>query len=55
MSSKALVWIGMFVGSAIGSYIPNLWGNGFLTFTSVIFTAIGGLIGIWIGFGLSNH
>jgi hypothetical protein len=54
MSSKSLVWIGMFVGSAIGGYIPALWGDNFLTFSSVISTAVGGIIGIWIGFKLSN-
>ena len=54
MSSKSLIWIGLFVGSGIGSYIPFLWGANFLTFSHAISTAVGGLIGIWIGFKLSN-
>jgi len=55
MSSKTPIWIGMFVGSAIGSYIPSLWGDSFLTFSSIILTAVGGIIGIWIGYKLSSH
>jgi hypothetical protein len=55
MDSKSLVWIGMFAGSAIGSYIPTLWGDGFLTFSSVFFSAVGGVIGIWIGFKISKN
>jgi hypothetical protein len=54
MSSKALIWIGMFVGSAVGGYIPSLWGDGFFTFSSVILTTVGGLLGIWAGYKLSN-
>ncbi len=45
----------MLVGSSIGGYIPTLWGHGLLTYTSVLFTAIGGFIGIWIGFKISNY
>jgi hypothetical protein len=55
MSSKTPIWIGMFVGSAIGGYIPSLWGDSLFTFSSVILTAIGGFLGIWIGYKLSNY
>lgn len=55
MSSKSLVWIGLFVGSAIGGYIPTLLGDNFLSYTSAILTAVGGIIGIWIGFKLGNN
>jgi len=54
MSPKTLVSIGAFVGSVIGGYIPTLWGASFLSFSSVIFTAIGGIIGIVITLKLIN-
>jgi hypothetical protein len=54
MQSNALIWIGMFVGSALGGWIPSLWGDNFLSMSSVLLTAVGGLIGIWIGFKLSR-
>lgn len=44
----------MFVGSSIGSFIPNLWGAGFLSFSSIILSAIGGILGIYLGFKIGN-
>ncbi len=55
MNSKSLIWIGMTVGSTIGGYIPTLWGDSFLSFTSILLTAIGGFAGIYIGFKISNY
>ncbi len=48
MSNKTFVYIGAFVGSTIGSFIPTLWGAGFLSFSSVIASGIGGIIGIFV-------
>jgi hypothetical protein len=55
MKSNPLIWIGLFIGSTIGGFIPGLWGAGILSFSGVIFSAIGGLAGIWLGFKLSNY
>lgn len=44
----------MTIGSVVGGYIPVLWGGGLLSFTSVIGNAIGGLLGIWVTFKLTN-
>ena len=55
MNSKSLVWIFMTIGSAIGGYLPNLWGDSFLSMTSVILTAVGGLAGIWVGYKLNQY
>lgn len=44
----------MAIGSAIGGYIPVLWGDSFLSISSVLLTAVGGIIGIYIGYRLSN-
>jgi hypothetical protein len=51
---KSLIWLGLFVGSTIGSLIPLLWGGSELSMSSVIFGAIGGLLGIWAGFRISQ-
>ncbi|MBI3573536.1 hypothetical protein HY090_00610 [Candidatus Kaiserbacteria bacterium] len=45
---KQLAWIGVIVGSAIGGFIPSLWGGDI--FSSVIFTAVGGFAGIWLAY-----
>ena len=53
--NKFIIGVGMFVGSTIGSYIPVLWGGNLLSFTSIIFSVIGGLLGIWFGYRVSKY
>ncbi|MCJ7805817.1 hypothetical protein MUP46_04230 [Patescibacteria group bacterium] len=48
MSSKTTFYIAALIGSVIGAYIPALWGAGLFSFSSVIFSAIGGIAGIVI-------
>ena len=54
MNSKTSIWIGTIAGSTVGSYIPALWGAGMLSFSSIIFGAIGAIAGIYIAFKLSS-
>lgn len=54
MNSRSFIWFGLFVGSAIGSFIPELLGAGIFSFSSIMFSAIGGIAGIWLGFKLSQ-
>ncbi|MFZ1987797.1 MAG: hypothetical protein WAV21_02060 [Minisyncoccia bacterium] len=54
MSRKSLIWGGMIVGSFIGGFVPSLWDAGMLSMSSVIFTAAGGLLGIWAGLKIAN-
>jgi len=48
MASKKLYYLATFVGSTVGSFIPTLWGADFFSFSSVILSAIGGILGIII-------
>ncbi|KND49835.1 MAG: hypothetical protein AB203_01960 [Parcubacteria bacterium C7867-008] len=52
---KQVIFVGMAVGSFVGSYIPSLWGAGIFSFSSVIFGAVGGLVGIFIAYRISNY
>ncbi len=52
MSSKSLIWGGMFVGSTIGGALPYFWNGDFFSYT--IWSAIGGFVGIYIGFKLAK-
>ena len=54
MSSKTLVWVGMIIGSTVGSFIPSLWGEGLFSFSSVILGGVGAIAGIYFGFKLSR-
>jgi len=45
---KRLVLFGMFVGSTLGAYVPVWFGASTFSFSSVLGTFIGGILGIWI-------
>ena len=47
---KKLVWIGLFVGSAIGNMVPLLWGGDVISLSGVLFSLVGGIAGIWVGY-----
>jgi hypothetical protein len=54
MQSRSFIWIGVFIGSTIGSLIPGLWGDGVFSYTSVLLSGAGALVGLWIGFKMST-
>lgn len=43
-------WVSLGIGSIVGGYIPTLWGAEMFSFSSIIFSALGALLGIWIAF-----
>jgi hypothetical protein len=53
MSRKTTIMIAMVVGSCLGGYIVSLFGFGMLSFTSLIASGIGGLLGIYVAFKLT--
>ncbi len=55
MERKQLIWLGLFVGSTIGGLIPELWGAGMLSFSSILLSAVGGIAGIYGGLKLSDY
>jgi hypothetical protein len=54
MESKSLVWLGLFIGSTVGSFVPLLWGSDLFSFSSIILSGLGGIAGIYIFFKLSQ-
>jgi hypothetical protein len=54
MGSSRAVWFGMFIGSAIGGFVPELWGAGTFSYSSVVFSGIGAFAGLWMGLKLGN-
>ena len=45
--------IAMAIGSCLGGYIVSLFGFGMFSFTSLIASGIGGLLGIYVAFKLT--
>lgn len=54
MNRKSLVTIGMIIGSIVGGYLPTLFGVSAFSYTSVLSSGIGGILGIWIGYKLGD-
>jgi len=52
--TKLLIGTGTFFGTTLGSYIPVLWGGSLLSLTSIFFSVVGGIVGIWLGYRLSK-
>ncbi len=41
------------IGTTAGSCVPLLWNASFLSLWSIFFTAIGGFVGIYIGYKMT--
>lgn len=50
-----LIYPFLFIGSTIGSYLPILWGGSVFSLSSVLWSAIGGGVGIYIGYTLGKR
>lgn len=42
--------MGVFLGGAIGGYIPDLWGASMFSFSGILCSSIGSLLGLYIAF-----
>jgi uncharacterized membrane protein YeaQ/YmgE (transglycosylase-associated protein family) len=52
---KGIIIIFLIIGSYAGSYLPVLWGGSLFSMTSIFLAAIGGFVGIWIGYKIANR
>ncbi len=54
MSDKKLIYLGASVGSILGSMVPNLWGAGVFSLSSILLGGVGGVLGIWLAYKWTN-
>jgi hypothetical protein len=54
MSRKSLIFWGMTFGSLIGGYVPALWGGDAFSVSGIIWSGVGGILGIWFGFKMGS-
>jgi uncharacterized membrane protein YeaQ/YmgE (transglycosylase-associated protein family) len=52
MRSRSSIWFAILVGSTVGGLIPELWGAGVFSYSSVMLGAVGAFVGLWIGYVL---
>jgi hypothetical protein len=50
MELKTATMWGVFIGGTLGGMVPTLWGAGMFSLSSVFFTAVGGILGIYLGY-----
>lgn len=51
---KAWIWLGLIVGTSAGGMVPTLWGDSSLSGWAVLFSVLGGFLGIWAGFKIGR-
>jgi uncharacterized membrane protein YeaQ/YmgE (transglycosylase-associated protein family) len=54
MSRKSMIMLGMIIGSVAGGYVPSLMGADSFSFTSLLGSVVGGILGIWIAYALTR-
>jgi outer membrane lipoprotein SlyB len=54
MNTKQVIWFNMIAGSALGGLLPAFFGEPGQLIASVFGSAIGGLLGIWLGFKITR-
>jgi uncharacterized membrane protein YeaQ/YmgE (transglycosylase-associated protein family) len=47
------IWVGILIGSTIGGFIPELWGADLFSYSAVLLSGVGALVGLFIGYKLA--
>ncbi len=42
------------IGMTVGGFVPEVWGAGTFSMSSLLFSALGGVAGVWFGSRLAN-
>ena len=49
MGGKSVIGLCAGFGTVVGGYLPERWGASGFSLTSMVFSLIGGIAGIWLG------
>jgi predicted MFS family arabinose efflux permease len=49
---RSRIWLGILIGSGIGGLVPELWGAGLISYSGVLLSGVGALVGLWAGYKL---
>ncbi len=53
--TKKLIFLFLFLGSILGSYLPLLWGDSAFSPASIVWSALGSFAGISLGYTLGKR
>lgn len=51
---RSLIGLCAMFGGFVGSYVPTFWGASDFSLQSLVFGAVGGIAGIWLGVRLTG-
>jgi uncharacterized membrane protein YeaQ/YmgE (transglycosylase-associated protein family) len=54
MRQNKVTWWFMIIGASLGGYVPGLWGANYFSFSSILFSALGSILGIWLAFKITR-
>jgi len=52
---RSVIGLSVFIGSTLGGFVPDLWHAGMFSLSGVLFGALGGIAGLWLGVRVSNN
>jgi hypothetical protein len=52
--NRSVIGLTALVGTTIGGFLPELWGDSGMSLVSLAFAAVGGVAGVWLGARLSG-
>lgn len=53
--SRSVMGLLVLMGMTAGGFVPELWGAGSFSVSSLIFSALGGVAGVWAGVRLAHY
>lgn len=51
---RSTIGICALIGTTIGGFLPELWGASSFSLASVVFSAVGGGAGVWVGVRIAD-
>jgi uncharacterized membrane protein YeaQ/YmgE (transglycosylase-associated protein family) len=52
---KLTIGLGSFGGTILGSYLPSYWGEDSFSLMGILFSIIGGVVGILLGYQIAKR
>jgi hypothetical protein len=50
---RGRIALGILIGSTIGGLLPALWGGDLISYSAVLLSGMGAVVGIWIGYKMA--